>query len=278
MRKIGILGVGVMGMGVTQVFAQVDFPVIAVDRTNEILNKARKKISRSVLLENMQKGVQSTEDPLNHITFTTEIEDLTDVDVLIENITEDKCMKEDAYKKLDSVCRKDCMFMANVSCISITYLASLTSRPHQVIGAHFMNPVPMINSVELIKGFHTSDQTVSQALELLASIGKEGIVINDLPGFVSNRTSHLMMNEAAFIVQDQVASAEQVDKIFRDCYGHKMGPLETADLIGLDTVVNSLQVLYDSYQDPKFRCCPLLKKMVDAGLLGQKSGRGFYQY
>lgn len=141
-----------------------------------------------------------------------------------------------------------------------------------------MNPVPLIAAVEVIRGYHTSEDTLNVTTSLMGRLGKEAIVVNDLPGFVSNRISHLMMNEAAFVVQDQVATVREVDDIFKKCYGHKMGPLETADLIGLDTVKNSLEVLYESYQDSKFRCCPLLKKMVDAGLHGRKTGEGFYQY
>ena len=141
-----------------------------------------------------------------------------------------------------------------------------------------MNPVPLKKTVEVIKGFYTSSQTLEAIRVLLNDVGKEIIVVNDYPGFVSNRISHLFMNEAAFVVQDGVAAARDVDDIFKKCYGHVMGPLETADLIGLDTVVNSLKVLYDNYQDPKFRCCPLLAKMVQAGQLGRKSGRGFYVY
>jgi len=141
-----------------------------------------------------------------------------------------------------------------------------------------MNPVPMIEAVEVVRGYHTSDMTLWDTVNLMEQINKKSIVVQDFPGFVSNRISHLMMNEAAFVVQDNCANVEDVDEIFKKCYGHKMGPLETADLIGLDIVVNSLEVLYISYQDSKFRCCPLLKKMVGAGLLGRKSGRGFYQY
>jgi 3-hydroxybutyryl-CoA dehydrogenase len=141
-----------------------------------------------------------------------------------------------------------------------------------------MNPVPLKTTIEAIKGYYTSEETISAVGELLKSAGKEMVVVNDYPGFVSNRISHLFMNEAAFVVQDQVASPEEVDYIFKKCFGHAMGPLETADLIGLDTVVSSLNILYESYQDPKFRCCPLLKKMVEAGLYGKKSGRGFYTY
>jgi 3-hydroxybutyryl-CoA dehydrogenase len=143
---------------------------------------------------------------------------------------------------------------------------------------HFMNPVYLKELVELVRGFHTSEATIEAAKAMLSGVGKTAVLVNDFPGFVANRLSHLFMNEAAFIIQDRVAAAREVDAIFKRGYGHSMGPLETADLIGLDTVVNSLDILYDSYQDPKFRCCPLLRKMVDAGLLGKKSGEGFYKY
>lgn len=185
---------------------------------------------------------------------------------------------KNVYGKIDNICDENCIFLVNTSCISITKIAALTKRPDKVIGTHFMNPVPQKKVVEVVKGYHTSEETIASLKELLANIGKEAIIVNDYPGFVSNRVSHLFMNEAAYVVQDQVASPESVDDIFKKCFGHAMVPLETADLIGLDTVVNSLDILYKSYQDPKFRCCPLLRKMVDAGLYGRKSGEGFYKY
>ena len=167
---------------------------------------------------------------------------------------------------------------AQRSCISITQIASATKRPANVVGIHLMNPVHLKPTVEVIRGFHTSDQTIETLLQLFSRLGKEAIIVEDLPGFVSNRISHLFMNEAAFVLQDQVATAANIDAIFKRCFGHKMGPLETADLIGLDTVVRSLDVLYESFQDSKYRCCPLLRKLVHAGHLGRKSGRGFYVY
>ena len=163
-------------------------------------------------------------------------------------------------------------------CISITEIASFSDRMEQVIGVHFMNPVPLIPTVEAIRGKKTTDETIEKTNDLIRKIGKRSIVINDSVGFVSNRISHLMMNEAAYLVYEEVATPEQIDDIFRSCYGHKMGPLETADLIGLDTVTNSLQILYDKYKDKKFRCCPLLKDMVRVNELGRKSGKGFYRY
>jgi 3-hydroxybutyryl-CoA dehydrogenase len=146
------------------------------------------------------------------------------------------------------------------------------------VGIHLMNPVHLKPTVEVIRGFHTSDDSIGVLLHLLSRLGKEAIVVEDMPGFVSNRISHLFMNEAAFVLQDQVASAEKIDQIFKKCFGHRMGPLETADLIGLDTVMRSLDVLYESFQDSKYRCCPLLRKLVHAGHLGRKSGQGFYVY
>jgi 3-hydroxybutyryl-CoA dehydrogenase len=170
------------------------------------------------------------------------------------------------------------VFAANTSAIPITRIASVTRRASKVLGIHFMNPVPMKTTVEVIRGYHTSDHTIDLAKTLLEQMGKKGIVVNDSPGFVTNRVLMLTINEAICLLQDRVATAEEIDTIFRDCFGHKMGPLETADLIGLDTILYSIEALYDSFNDSKYRPCPLLKKMVDAGLYGRKNSRGFYNY
>jgi 3-hydroxybutyryl-CoA dehydrogenase len=170
------------------------------------------------------------------------------------------------------------IFAANTSAISITRIASVTDRPDRVVGTHFMNPVPLMPVVEVIRGYHTSEATLETTRALLAAMGKQAIVVKDWPGFVSNRVLMLTLNEAIWLVQDGVARAEDVDAIFRGCFGHKMGPLATADLIGLDTILDSLEVLYDSYKDPKFRPCPLLAQMVAAGIRGRKSGAGFFTY
>ena len=281
MKKIGVIGAGVMGRGVVQNFAQKGHQVILVDISDEILEAARNEIYNNVRIQRLLRKDAEDEDQdavLARIHFTKDYQELTDIDFLVENATEKWEIKKAVYDQIDSICQKRCIFAVNTSCISITKIASLTQRPHRVIGTHFMNPVPLKKTVEVIRGYHTSDETIQETKDILAFIGKECIVVNDYPGFVSNRISHLFMNEAAFIVQDGVASASDVDEIFVKCYGHTMGPLETADLIGLDTVVDSLDVLYDSYQDPKFRCCPLLRKMVDAGLCGRKTGEGFFQY
>lgn len=280
--KIGIIGAGVMGRGVAQVFAQSsNYDVILLDIEKQILEEAKNDIQSTLRFRSLFEKSESLEDihsVLSRIQFTNNYDILSSVDIVIENATENEDIKDEIYEKLDKICNENCLFIVNTSCIPITKIASKMSRPDKVIGVHFMNPVPLKKTVEVIKGFHTSDQTLEAIRVLLKDIGKEIIVVNDYPGFVSNRISHLFMNEAAFVVQDGVAEARDVDNIFKKCYGHSMGPLETADLIGLDTVVNSLKILYDNYQDPKFRCCPLLAKMVQAGLLGRKTGRGFYVY
>lgn len=281
MAKVGVVGAGVMGAGVAQNLAQSGFEVILLDLTQDILERAQQEIYNNIRFQaffNKNKDGPEPEAVLERIRFETDYQLLTDVDFVIENANEKWNIKKEIYLKLDSICPPHCILLVNTSCISITRIASVTKRPGQIIGVHFMNPVPMKDTVEAIRGFHTSEETMAKTKELLAAMGKECIVVNDYPGFVSNRLSHLLMNEAAFVVQDQVATAQEVDEIFKKCFGHKMGPLETADLIGLDTVVDSLDVLYESYQDSKFRCCPLLRKMVDAGLKGKKSGQGFYSY
>lgn len=281
MKKVGVIGAGVIGAGVAQDFAEHGFQVILIDLTERKLDQARSTIYGQLRFGRLLKTNKILEDVqliLNRINFTIDYQYLDDVDVVIENVTEDYCIKKNVYSDIDLICQPNCIFMVNTSCISITEIASLTRRKDKVIGVHFMNPVPMKTVVECIKGYHTSDETIQTTKELLCRLQKECLLVNDYPGFVSNRISHLFMNEAAFVIQDQVADPQTVDAIFKGAFSHKMGPLETADLIGIDTVVNSLDILYQSYQDPKFRCCPLLRKMVSAGLLGRKVGQGFYQY
>ena len=218
------------------------------------------------------------DEALQRMTLTTDLDAVASCDFVIENVTENWEIKKAVYVRLDRVIRPEVCVGANTSCISITQIGSVTSRPANVVGIHLMNPVHLKPTVEVIRGFHTSDGAIDTLLQLLSRLDKEAIVVEDMPGFVSNRISHLFMNEAAFVLQDQVANAEKIDLIFKKCFGHKMGPLETADLIGLDTVMRSLDVLYESFQDSKYRCCPLLRKMVHAGHLGRKSGKGFYVY
>lgn len=280
-RTVGVVGAGVMGVGVAQNLAQTGHDVILVDISDAILEHAQEEIIRNIRLQRMwnkKADQESIETILKRITFTQDYDLFTDVDFVIENTTEKWDIKRKIYPQIDAICPEDVIFAVNTSAISITRVGSVTARPERVIGTHFMNPVPMKNTVEVIRGYHTSDETIATTKELLASMGKEGIVVNDMPGFVSNRVLMLTVNEAVYLVQDQVATAEEVDRIFKSCFGHPMGPLETADLIGLDTILYSVEVLYESYNDSKYRPCPLLKKMVDAGLYGRKSGQGFYTY
>lgn len=278
---IGVIGAGIMGQGVAHSFAENGFKVILVDVNETTLVQALADIEKNIRLNsffNKQSSSNNHKNVIKNITLTQDYTLLKEADFIVENVTEDWAIKKSVYDALNDYIKDSCITLVNTSCISITKIGAITRDAHKVIGVHFMNPVPLKTTVEVIKGYHTSEETVQKVKILLDAIGKECIVVNDYPGFVSNRISHLFMNEAAFVVQDQVVSPQEVDDIFKKCYSHKMGPLETADLIGLDTVVNSLNVLYESYQDSKFRCCPLLQKMVDAGLTGRKSGKGFYNY
>ena len=270
-----------MGVGVAQSLAQAGHQVVLLDLSKAILDKALGQIRqdlRFAKLYNKDAPTFDAKEVLARIFPTTDYEALRDVDFVVENVVEKWPVKETVYKQLDLVCPPECVFAANTSAISITKIASATQRPDRVLGMHFMNPVPLKPAVEVIRGFHTSPDTLQKATEFLASFGKKGIVVNDMPGFVSNRVLMLTINEAIYLVQDGVATPEQVDEIFVSCFGHKMGPLATGDLIGLDTILFSIDVLYESYNDSKYRPCPLLKKMVDAGLHGRKSGQGFFKY
>ncbi|HEX6290020.1 MAG TPA: 3-hydroxyacyl-CoA dehydrogenase NAD-binding domain-containing protein [Herpetosiphonaceae bacterium] len=278
---VGVIGAGVMGRGVAQALAQTNHHVILVDVVESALAQAVHEIQQSlrfsVFFQPNSEAIE-VEDVLGRITPTTDYAALSAVDFVIENATERWEIKQPIYQTIDTICRDDCIFAVNTSAISITRLASLTKRPARVLGMHFMNPVPLKPMVEVIRGFHTSDATIATAKALLAQMGKDGIVVNDAAGFVTNRVMMLTVNEAIFLLHEQVATVEEIDRLFKLCFGHKMGPLETADLIGLDTVLLSIEVLYESFGDSKYRPCPLLKKMVDAGLYGRKSGRGFYSY
>jgi 3-hydroxybutyryl-CoA dehydrogenase len=280
-KKIGIVGAGTMGIGMTVDLVLHGLETVLIDVSEEQLQKAERKILETIRfapLVNKKVPKMQPEEIKTLIHKSTDIEDVADCDYIVENTPENWQIKEPIYRRLDEICKKDAVFGVNTSCISITKVGGVTNRPDKVIGMHFMNPVFMKPSIEVIKGHLTSDETVQKAEAFLAQLDKYAITVNDQTGFVSNRISHLFMNESAWVVMDGVAAPRQVDEIFKKCFGHTMGPLETADLIGLDTVMYSLQVLYEEYQDPKFRCCPLLKKMVDAGEYGQKSGKGFYTY
>ncbi len=278
---VGVIGAGVMGIGVAQNLAQTNHRVVLVDVKDDILEKAQAEIYKNVRFGRLLDKTATPQDPrevLGRIRFTTEYEALHDVNFVVENVVEKWEVKKEVYPLLDAICPPHTVFAANTSAISITRLGGVTRRPDKVLGMHFMNPVPLKPTVEVIRGYHTSAESMSIARQFLEGMGKEGVVVNDSPGFVSNRVLMLTVNEAIYLVQENVASAAEVDQIFKSCFGHKMGPLETADLIGLDTILYSIDVLYESFNDSKYRPCPLLKKMVDAGLHGRKNGQGFYTY
>jgi 3-hydroxybutyryl-CoA dehydrogenase len=284
-KKVGVIGAGVMGVGVGQSLAQAGMEAVLVDVSEEVLEKARAEIRKNLRFQGMlQKGAQQgakKEDSatvLARIRFTTLLEELADVDFVVENVPEKWEIKKEIYPRIDAICPERAVFAVNTSCYSITRVGALTKRPDRVIGMHFMNPVPLKPMVEAIRGHHTSEATIETARGFLRQMGKDCILVNDMPGFVTNRVLMLTINEAVYVLQDGVATAEQVDQIFKTCFGHVMGPLETADLIGLDTILYSIEALHESYSDSKYRPCPLLKKMVDAGLHGRKNGKGFYDY
>lgn len=279
MARTGVVGAGVIGIGVAQNLAQAGHQVTLVDVSEDALGRARADIERACRASRMLGG--PAVDPvkiLAAITFTAVAPDLAGTTVVIENITEDWQAKQALYRQLDQICGPETIFVANTSAIPITQIASVTSRPDKVVGVHFMNPVPHRPAVELIPGAHTSAATLEAVRALLTEMGKKAVPVKDACGFISNRVLMPTVNEAAFLVHEGVASAAAVDEVFRSCFGHPIGPLQTADLIGIDTIVNSLDVLYAHFGDPKFRSCPLLRQMAYAGQLGRKSGKGFYTY
>jgi len=279
MNPIGVVGAGVMGVGVAQNLAQTGHDVILVDVSEQILAEALTRIALSCRMSRLTGG--PAVDPaelLARISTAVGVEALAEVDYVIENVPEDWEIKREVFSSLDAACKPEAVFIVNTSAIPITRVGAITGRPERVIGVHFMNPVPMKPAVELIPGVHTSAETLQRTRDLLAAMGKHAVDVKDSCGFISNRLSHVFMNEAAFLVYEGVASAEAVDEVFRSCFGHPMGPLETADLIGVDTVLDSIEVIYQHYRDSKYRPCPLLMQMVDAGLHGRKTGRGFYDY
>ncbi|MGW3569495.1 3-hydroxyacyl-CoA dehydrogenase family protein [Streptomyces sp. NPDC000941] len=281
-RTVGVIGAGTIGRSVAQSLAQAGaYEVVLVDIAQSQLDGALKQMERELRFQKVfsaQELESSPETILARITTGTELAKLADADFVVENVTENWDIKRAVYEEIDTVCRPGVIFGVNTSAVPITRVASATSRPAEVLGMHFMNPVPLIGTVEVVRGHFTSDATLDIALDLLKNLDKEGIVVQDSPGFITNRVLMLTINEAIYCVQDQVATASQVDRMFKGCFSHKMGPLETGDLIGLDTILNSINVLYDSFKDSKYRPAPLLQKMVDAGLLGRKSGQGFYVY
>ena len=278
---IAVIGAGVIGSDVALDLSIHNYNVLLKDLSSGLLEESLDKIKESYRFTRMMKKTEPLpplDRILSRIKTTTDYAEFARIDLVIENISEIYEAKKKVYNELVQVCPEDVIYGVNTSCISITKIAALTPKPENVIGMHFMNPVPLSRMVEVVRGYHTSNETVEQTKRFVSTLRKTSVVVNDLPGFVTNRVMMLTINECVYLLYDQVAEARDVDRIFKLGFGHRMGPLATADLIGLDTVLHSLSVLYESYNDPKYRPCPLLRKMVDAGLLGKKSGKGFFNY
>jgi 3-hydroxybutyryl-CoA dehydrogenase len=279
-RSLGVVGGGQMGSGIAHVAAAAGCAVVLVDVEDGLLEKARAGIEKNLDRE-ISKGKRAADDKaaaLGRLTLTTRVEALASVDAVVEAIVENEAVKKELFARLDRVCKPEAILASNTSSISITRLASATRRPDRFIGMHFMNPVPVMALVEVIRGMATSDATAASVDELARRMGKTPIFCNDYPGFVSNRVLMPMLNEAIEALREGVATKEAIDGIMKLGMNHPMGPLALADFIGLDTCLAILRVLHEGFGDPKYRPSPLLCRMVDAGWLGKKSGKGFYDY
>jgi len=279
-EKIAVLGAGQMGNGITHVFAQSGFAVTMIDISSDALAKGRSTIAAN-LDRQIKKGALPAAEKdliLGRISTAPSTDAVSDASLVIEAVTENRELKFKIFGDLDRQARSDAILASNTSSISITEIAAKTRRPELVIGMHFMNPVPVMQLVEVIRGLATSSETTTRVLELSKAVGKTPVEVQDYPGFVANRVLMPMINEAVYCLMEGVGSAESIDTVMKLGMNHPMGPLALADLIGLDTCVAILEVLHEGLGDPKYRACPLLKKYVSAGWLGRKSKRGFYEY
>ncbi|NWK79040.1 3-hydroxybutyryl-CoA dehydrogenase [Aquitalea sp. LB_tupeE] len=279
-QKIGVVGAGTMGNGIAQVFAMHGFDVKLADVSEAALHKGLAAIGNS-LARMAKKGSIAEADiatVLSHIHPTTRLADLADRDLVVEAATENPTIKESIFRELGSVVRADAILASNTSSISLTRIAAWVAQPERVVGMHFMNPVPLMQLVEIIRAIQTADHTYQQVFELAVALGKTPVTVKDGPGFVSNRILMPMINEAAFALFENLATAEDIDTVMKLGMNHPIGPLALADLIGLDTCLSIMDILYTEFRDSKYRACPLLAQLVAAGHLGRKSGKGFYHY
>ena len=278
--KIYVIGTGTMGAGVVQAFAQANMPVVMKSRTQASLDKAVGKISKSLakLVEKGKVTQEYMDSVMANISTTVDYADFADADLVIEAASEDMNLKKEVFAELAKVCKPETIFATNTSSLSITEIAAITDRPAQFIGMHFFNPAPVMKLVEVIKGQMTSEETSNKIFELATAIGKTPVMVEEAPGFVVNRILVPMINEAVGIYAEGIASVEDIDSAMKLGANHPMGPLALGDLIGLDVCLAIMEVLYNEFADSKYRPHPLLKKMVRAGLLGRKSGQGFYKY